>query len=81
VAGVRAYPLGQELVLYFPNGQQAFSINRSARAIWEMCDGRHSLLEIGQILGQELELPAQALLPDITDAIKRLVELGLLELE
>lgn len=75
---VKSYPVGDELVLYFPNREQAYSINRSARAIWNLCDGRHSLQDISARLSQPLDLPSEALLPDVTGVVDQLAQLGLL---
>jgi hypothetical protein len=81
LAGVKSYQVGREMVLYLPGEEQAVSLNHSARAIWELCDGQRTLADIGRELGRRFESPAEAFLPDVTATVEQLVEHGLLELE
>jgi Coenzyme PQQ synthesis protein D (PqqD) len=78
---VREHHLWDEVLLYFPDRETAVSLNRSAKAIWELCDGQHSLVEISQELAQRVGCTSDALLPDVQAAILRLREQGLLEPE
>ena len=80
VAGVVACELRDELLVYAPDRELAFSLNRSARAVWELCEDR-TAREISEILGQRLGVGSGALLPDVTDTVRRFQELGLLEQE
>jgi len=59
----------------------AFSLNRSAKAIWELCDGRHTPIQISQELGQRFGIDADALLSDILEALAQLQKLGLVAME
>jgi hypothetical protein len=67
-----------ELVAYAPVSSQAVSLNASARAIWELCDGMHTLDEICAELSAEADVAPEALRGDVTDTIARFRELGLL---
>ena len=77
--GVHAYPLGDELLLYAPERRSAHTLNPSARAIWERCDGGHTVAEISCALATALGLCHDALRSDVTRAVDELTELGLLE--
>lgn len=79
LSGAQEYRLGDELLVYVPCSETAHALNRSAVAIWELCDGTRTIEEISRELGQCLGRPADALLPDIKQGIARLCELGLLE--
>jgi coenzyme PQQ biosynthesis protein PqqD len=67
------------MLLYAPGRETAFSLNAAAKAIWELCDGRHSLAAICQELGRRFDCPAATLQADVQNAVARLEELGLLE--
>ena len=84
--GVEEHSLLDEMVLYIPESEMAFSFNNSAKTIWELCDGRHTIAEISQEIGQRLgvsgdSLLASELLSNVIEAITQLHNLGLLELE
>jgi pyrroloquinoline quinone biosynthesis protein D len=81
VSGTHEYRLGDELLVYVPHSETAHALNRSAVAIWEMCDGTRTAEEISRELGQWLGRPGGTLLPDTRKGIARLCELGLLEAE
>lgn len=77
--GVEAHAVLDELVLYDTHRDVAASLNLSAKAIWEYCDGEHSLEEISEHLSEALGCSAQDLLPDIKNTITQFRKLGLLE--
>jgi coenzyme PQQ synthesis protein D (PqqD) len=76
--GVVACELRDELLVYAPDRELAFSLNRSARAVWELCEDR-TAREIAEVLGQQLGVGSDALLSDVADAVRRFQELGLLD--
>jgi hypothetical protein len=78
---LREHALGDELLLYAPDQAAAFSLNTPARAIWNLCDGRHTLADICRELGSHFECAEGQLLADVRQAIHQLQELGLLEAE
>jgi hypothetical protein len=80
LAGIEAHALLDELVLYVSGRELGVSLNRSARAIWELCDGQHTPLEISQELSRALDCPDDELLADVEAAIRQLRELGLVEM-
>lgn len=70
-----------ELVAYTPATSQAVSLNVSARAIWELCDGSRTLDDICGELSDAAGLPADALRADVEGAVTQLRSLGLLTLD
>ena len=84
--GIEEYSLGEEMLLYFSDFEKGFSLNGSSKAIWELCDGRHTLVEISQELGKRLgvsgnDLLLCELLSDVIATTTQLRDLGILELE
>lgn len=77
-AGVVACELRDELLVYAPDRELAFSLNRSARAIWELCEDR-TPGEIAEVLGEQLGVGSETLLSDVADTVRRFQELGLLD--
>ena len=77
---VKIYNLFDEMVLYSPRHEMAFSLNYSARAIWDLCDGQHTVLEISQELGQNFNGSAVDLLSDVTATVDQFHSFGLLTL-
>jgi hypothetical protein len=53
------------------------SLNASARAIWELCDGTHTLDEICAELAAQADVAPDALRGDVTNTIDKFRELGL----
>ena len=76
---IEAHDALHEAVLYDPERDMAFSLNVSAKAIWELCDGRRTVAEISEELGQTLGCSGVELLPDVGAAILYLHELDLVE--
>jgi len=82
---VSAHPLLDEMVLELPEREIVLSLNRSARAVWELCDGQRTVYVIAQTLGTEMgELDSDAfesLLLDVETAVSQFQQHGLLTLE
>lgn len=76
-ADVRVYPLGDEALAYVPAAAAAYALNRSALAIFELCDGRRTVADIGRDCAQSLGCAPDALLPDVEHAVNELREAGL----
>jgi hypothetical protein len=72
------YEAADEIVVYSPATSQAASLNESARAIWELCDGTRSIDDICTELAQWTRLPAAQLRDDVRNAVDRLRALDLL---
>jgi hypothetical protein len=79
--GVEEHILLDEIVLYYPEREVAFSLNSSAKAIWKLCDGSNTIVEISQKLSKRFACSAAELLSDVTTAIIKLQKLSLLEVK
>jgi hypothetical protein len=77
---LKIYNLWDELVIYAPDQEKAVSLNSTAKAIWDLCDGRQTLAEIAQTLGSQFSASGVDLLADIQATIGQLHELGLVKL-
>ena len=64
-ADARVYPLGDEALVYIPAAAAAYALNRSALAIFELCDGRRTVADIGRECAETLGCAPDALLPDV----------------
>ncbi len=78
--GVEEHILLDEIVLYFPEREVAFSLNSSAKAIWELCDGKHTVNEISQELSSLFSCSREELLSDVKATVIQLHKHVLLEL-
>lgn len=78
---LQEHALLDEMLLYAPSQEAAFSLNASAKAIWELCDGQRTLTEICRELGGRFHCPGNQLLADVRNTLLQLQKLGLLETE
>lgn len=76
--GLSERPLPDELVLYDPETDKAYLLNRSAAAIWDLCDGERSLPELAVELAGNAA-PNEDLLREVASAVARLCAEDLLE--
>jgi pyrroloquinoline quinone biosynthesis protein D len=79
LSGTQEYRLGDELLVYVGCSETAHALNRSAVAIWELCDGTRTAEDISRELGEWLGRPGEELLPETRSGIAELSELGLLQ--
>ena len=79
-AGVAAFPVANELVLLSPGGEVAHALNETAAAVWSLCDGRHAPLDMLAALRARYDGKNVTILADITSALFRLQQLGLIDL-
>jgi hypothetical protein len=87
--GFRMKELGNETLLYQPNGKAIHVLNPTALRIWELCDGQHTAQEMEQVLRAEYQLPAHEtdsqpvpqadIAADIARSLQMFFEAGLLE--
>ena len=62
---VEAHRVRDELVLYCPVRESAFSLNKSSRIIWELCDGQHTQSEIAWTLAGQLDCDGEVVEPEL----------------
>lgn len=71
-----------DLILYTPEQHQGVSLNSSARQVWELCDGKRTLGQISQALGEKLGCPdaecVAELLADVEQTVAHFRKIGLL---
>jgi Coenzyme PQQ synthesis protein D (PqqD) len=78
ILGVVSSEILDETVLYCPGASQAIALNASARAIWELCDGTRTIDEMCIELSAIAGLSPDRLRDDVSGAVARLYELGLI---
>jgi len=74
-----AYPVGDEIVLVPKQGDKVYALNASGAAIWEMCDGRHTLADMIKGLRTRFHGKDLQMMTDLTSALFQFASLGLLE--
>jgi hypothetical protein len=77
---LKVYNLWDELVIYAPDQEQAISLNASAKAIWDLCDGQQTIAEMTETLGSQFNTSEADLLADIQATVDQFAELGLVKL-
>jgi hypothetical protein len=80
VDGVLAVELPDELLLHVPGGSMATTLNTTARAVWELCDGRRSVEVIARDLAQRFDAAPGEILVAVRDVVRDLTRLELLVL-
>jgi hypothetical protein len=81
VNGITDCSLSDEAVLHSPESERALSLNSSAKAIWGLCDGSRTIVEISQELGKRFGCPGTDLLSDVITAISEFKKYSFLELK
>jgi hypothetical protein len=77
---VREYPLGESEVILFAEGRQVVhTLNASAWAVWELCDGSRTIHDIAGELSAVVGRPAGELVSDVETTVRRLGALGLVD--
>lgn len=76
---ILAKEIGQETILYSDTDEAIHVLNATAKLIWKLCDGQHSLEDIARKLQEEFAVPEQHdVFADIQHTIKIFSEKGLL---
>ena len=79
--GVREARILDHMLLEVPSRPELLSLNRSAAAIWSLCDNHRTMADIAEELEQKFQVPHQALCPDIELALFQLQRDGAIDLE
>lgn len=53
---LQSRPLGDELLIYAPSQGVVHILNRTARVIWERCDGAHTPAAIARVLEEHFDV-------------------------
>jgi hypothetical protein len=75
--GLLVQPVGDQLVLYDQSRQRLHVLSRTSALVWRHCDGRHTVADLVDLVGDELGAPVDESL--ITLALAQLDEARLLE--
>ena len=70
---VEAHEVLDEMALYLPDQEKMLSLNASARAIWELCDGTRTIVQIGQTLSDDLEAAKTQVPFDLLDDVQTVI--------
>jgi hypothetical protein len=81
IDGVLCKSLGSETLLYWPDGKAIHVLNRTAHAIWELCDGEHTVQEIEARIRDNFQIldPHADVITDIHRTLQTFTEQGLLK--
>lgn len=58
-----------EAVLFNPGNNETYMLNPTAAAIWELCDGAHSVEDISGVVAQKFEAGNEEILHDVAEFI------------
>lgn len=78
---VMAQEVLEEMVIYDAETEIGYSLNGSARSIWDLCDGKRSVERICQELAEPLKVSPDLLHEDVSILVGELSKLGLLVLD
>jgi hypothetical protein len=71
--------IGNEVVLYSATADAVHVLNPTAKLIWELCDGQHTLANIEQVLRANFAIPPdQDVMADIRQTLETFAAKGLL---
>jgi hypothetical protein len=80
IDGVLEAALPDELLLHVPGDSTASVLNATARAVWELCDGRRSVEAIARELAQRFDAAPGDILTSVRDVVRDLARLQLVVL-
>ena len=76
--GIMEQVVDDELILYNPATESYFTLNRSAREVWELADGTMHAHEIALTLAERYGIASAALEADVAGIIESFREANLL---
>lgn len=84
-ADIVTHILDDELIVYDPETSQSFALNSTARVVWMLCDGTHTLGDIvdevtARIVGSAIDVGTTAdVRADVAGIVSSFVAAGLCE--
>jgi hypothetical protein len=78
-ADFKAFPVANEMVLLSPDRGHAYTLNESGAAIWQLCDGRHSLRDMLEVLRGRYSGDEVGVLTDVAEALLRFRSFDLID--
>src|ERR1700722_1510227 len=83
-SGVKEFDVGDGLILRLVPRRgasgRAVALNETSRAIWRICDGRHSVRDIVSVLGARYDCDEDCIEKDVAKALAELRSAGVLHL-
>ncbi len=76
---IEKYRLGSDCILYCADQELGIVLNAAAAAIFECCDGHHTLADITTQVAQSFNSPPDALLNDVYSTLLEFQQLNLLK--
>ena len=70
--------LGDEYIFYDQSGDQVHVLNGSAREIYLLCDGSHTVDEVADVMVERFEVDRDIALADARSIVNQLIEKNLL---
>ncbi|MCI5117360.1 MAG: SPASM domain-containing protein [Candidatus Electrothrix sp. LOE1_4_5] len=77
---IQFHSVDGELLLYDTESQHVSTVNQSAKAIWNYCDGQNDILTISEKLTEQFDCNPADIFPDVCRAINHFEKIGFLEL-
>ncbi len=77
--GPKAYSVADEAILVPDRGTDIFALNTTGAEVWDMCDGRHSLLDMHEKLCAKFDGDEVQIMADIATSLFHLRSLDLLD--
>lgn len=68
------------LNLKIPEHHQTVTLNFSAKAVWDLCDGQRSISDISETLADRFCVPAASINAEVAESVAELLSAGLLNL-
>jgi coenzyme PQQ biosynthesis protein PqqD len=69
---VIAQKASNDFLLFNINDGNYYSLNEVGCRIWELCDGKHSIAELIDILATEYDAPAETVAKDVLELLQTL---------
>jgi len=70
--GIAVKDIGNETLLYSAKGEAIHVLNPTAKLIWELCDGEHTITEMEQAIRANFSVTDEH---DVTEDIRRTLEI------
>ncbi|MCP3975303.1 MAG: HPr-rel-A system PqqD family peptide chaperone [bacterium] len=77
-AGVMEQAVDDDLIVFDPDSESYYTLNRTAREVWELADGTRTATIIAETLAARYEAEPAQVAPDVAAIIANLAEAGLI---
>lgn len=72
--------VGNETLVYAVEAEAIHVLNRTAKLVWDLCDGTHSVSDMEQIIRTQFSVPpGEDVAGDIENTLEQLANKGLLQ--